>query len=357
MIQDYENARTLFKGFDYQVIVRATIEGTAQGKIWVDEPKQPDCGFMETTEGWFLAGNPNKAEFNQGLKNHVNDMIVSGELLHGYLFFHIDSEEWKTQFPDIFDIRPPLPTQRIHFVCNEVALDWKNNIPKGYRLIQVDSTFDSGSLEFPEDIEERVVHQISTQIKRGFGMCLVDGNKVVVWIHSDCASGDECEIGIFTTEEYRLKGLGALTAAASVDHCLSIGYSSVGWHCEDHNYGSIGVAQKVGFVKERDYVHYICMVDEAVHFAEKGMRHFYDHEHDDAITEFERAFNLGEVPVWSYLLVARSYATKKEIVLALKNLEEALNLGWKNWEAVIKCEEIQSIIDSDEIKAFVKRVI
>ena len=353
----------MFKGFDFQVVVRATIEGSSPGKIWVDDPVNPECGFMAATEGWFLAGNPTNNEFNQGLKNLVHNMILRGEFFSpvnpeflSYLFFHLDSDEWKTTFPDVFDIRPPLPTHRIHFTCKKVLLDWKSKIPEDYRLLQVDSTLDVDSLEFPEDIREWVEHSLDDQVKRGFGKCLVHGDKVVVWINSDCASGEECEIGIITTEDYRLKGLGALTAAAAVEHCLTSGYSSVGWHCEDHNHGSIGVAQKVGFVKERDYVHYICMFDEAVHYAEKGMRHFFDKEHDDAITEFERAFKIGEVPVWSYLLVARSYATKNEVGLAIKNLEQALSLGWKNWDRVINSEEMQSIGSADEFKAFVKRV-
>ncbi|MHA1961919.1 MAG: GNAT family N-acetyltransferase, partial [Candidatus Thorarchaeota archaeon] len=211
--------------FDYQVVVRAVIEGSSPGKVWVDDPVQPNSGFMATTEGWFLAGDPNKDEFNQNLKHLIQDMILRGKFYSpvnpqflNYLFFHIDTDKWKKQFPNIFDIRPPLPTHRIHFVCNEVVLEWKDNIPEGYRLLQVDSTLDIDSLEFPEDIMEWVEYSLDEQKKRGFGKCLVHGNKVVVWVNSDCASGEECEIGIITTEDYRLKGLGALTTAAAVEH-------------------------------------------------------------------------------------------------------------------------------------------
>jgi hypothetical protein len=37
MLADYENARTLFNGFDFQVVVRAAIEGTSPGKICDDD--------------------------------------------------------------------------------------------------------------------------------------------------------------------------------------------------------------------------------------------------------------------------------------------------------------------------------
>ncbi|MHA1935577.1 MAG: GNAT family N-acetyltransferase [Candidatus Thorarchaeota archaeon] len=353
----------MFKRFDYQVVVRAVIEGSSPGKVWVDNPVQPDSGFMATTEGWFLAGDSNNDEFNQGLKRLVQDMILKNDFYSpvnpqflSYLFFHIDSEKWKTRFPDIFDIRPPLPTNRIHFTCNEVILDWKDNIPEDYRLLQVDSAFDVDSLEFPEDVREWVEYSLDEQKKRGFGKCLVHGNKVVVWVNSDCASGKECEIGIFTTEDYRLEGLGALTTAAAVEHCFSSGYSNVGWHCEDHNFGSIALAKKVGFVKERDYAHYICMFDEGEHLVEKGMRHFYEKEHEDAIAEFERAFEIGEVPIWSYLLAARSFATKNEIGPVVKYLERAKNLGWENWDPVVNSEELLLVKDDKDFIEFIKRV-
>ncbi|MHA1977283.1 MAG: GNAT family N-acetyltransferase [Candidatus Hodarchaeales archaeon] len=353
----------LFGGFNYQVVVRAVIEGTSPGRIWVDDPNQPTSGFMATTEGWFLAGDPYNHEFNQGLKILIQDMILEGNFYSpvnpeflSYLFFHIDSEKWKERFLDIFDIRPPLPTHRIHYLCCKINLDWKNNIPKGYRLLQVDSAFSAESLVFPEDIKEWVESSLEDQKKRGFGKCLVHGNRVVVWINSDCASGEECEIGIITTEDYRLKGLGALTAAATVEHCFSLGYSSVGWHCEDHNYGSIGVAQKVGFVKERDYVHYICMFDEAEHFAERGMRHFYDKQYENAIMDFEEAFLIGKVPVWAYILVARAYATKNQLRKAIKYFKEAFKLGWDNWSPVLNSEEISLIKDNNDLAEFIKSV-
>ena len=316
---------------------------------------------MATTEGWFLAGDPNKDEFNLGLRQLIHDMILRGEFYSpvnpeflSYLFFHIDSESWKVKFPVIFDVRRPLPTHRIHFTCTEVVLDWKKKIPEGYELLQVDSTFDAESLEFPEDIEEWVEHSLEDQKKRGFGKCLVHGKKIVVWVNSDCASGDECEIGIITTEDYRLRGLGAVTAAASVDHCLAHGFSLVGWHCEDHNYGSIAVAEKVGFVKERDYKHFICMFDEAVHFAESGMRHFYDGEHEKAVSEFENAFKSGEPPVWAYLLAARSNGVTGNIERAKVYLIEAKKQGWNNWDPIAQSEELQSVISTSEWNEILK---
>lgn len=329
----------------------------------MDDTVQPESGFMATSEGWFLAGSPHNEEFNQGLKELTHDMILRGkfyspvnpEFLHE-LFFHIDTEDWKPKFPLIFDIRTPLPTHRNHFICEKVVLDWQGNIPEEYTLLNVNSALDIDSLDFPDDIKEWVSHSLQDQMKRGYGMCLTHGKKVVVWINADCASGTDCEIGIITTNNYRRKGLGALTAAAAVDNCSSLGYSTIGWHCENHNYGSIAVAQKVGFVKERDYVHYICMFDEAVHLAEKAMRHFFDRQYVDAIADFERAFTMKDVSIWFYPLAARAYAAMNEPTPALKYLKQAQVLGWKNWDSILISAELESIKDDPAIKDFVAKL-
>ncbi|MFW9850071.1 MAG: GNAT family N-acetyltransferase [Candidatus Thorarchaeota archaeon] len=345
----------MFSGFDFQVVVRAVIEGTSPGKIWVDDIRHPNVGFMASTEGWFLAGDPNKDEFNSGLKQLVHDMILKGEYYSPVnpefleeLFFHIDSESWKERFSEIFDLRKPLPVNRIHYVCNRVILDWEEKIPEGYDLLPVDSNFDPNMYDFPEDVRERVAHAIEDQKKRGFGMCLIHENKVIVWIHADCASGDECEIGIVTTKDYRLKGLGSATAAAAVENCFALGYSTVGWHSEEHNYGSIGVAENVGFVKERDYRFYFCMFDEAVHFAESGMRYFLGGRHDDAVSEFEIGFGIGEVPSWAYVLAARSYGAIGNALRAKELLLQAKENGWSNWEPIVKSQELESVISPQE---------
>ena len=354
-LKDYENTRSLFEGFNYQVVVRAVVEGTSPGKIWVNDVSNPTSGFMATTEGWFLAGAPENEEFNKNLRMLVHDMILNGkyyspvnpDFLHE-LFFHIDSERWKTKFSYIFDIRPPLPSYRMHFVCRKVVLDWHKMIPTDYQIISVDSDFDIGLFECPPDVQEWISHSLEDQKKRGFGKCLIHGNKIVVWVNADCASKNECEIGIITTDDYRRKGLGSITAAATVDSCLSKGYSLIGWHCDNHNYGSIAVAEKVGFEKERDYVHYICMFDEAVHFAETGRRQFYSAKYDEAISSFNEAFRLGNASSWAYILTGRSYIGLGRHADASDYFLKAKSNGWSDWSWLLRNEEIKSKYTTEE---------
>ncbi len=357
---DFEKARAVFREFDYQVVVRAAIEGTSPGKIWVDNVDAPQSGFIATTEGWFLGGDPHNGEFNEGLRNYIHRMILDGEYWSpvnpeflAELFFHIDSDDWIENFPRIFDIRPPQPSHRIHFTCSKVNLEWRSLIPAGYRLVQVDSSFNPDEYEIPDDITEWMSSSLIEQKTRGFGKCLVHGNRIVVWINADCASGTDCEIGIITTKDYRKRGLGTATAAATVEDCLSSGFSMVGWHADTINQGSIATAEKVGFVKERNYVHYICMFDEATHHAEIAIRLFFDGKYEGANAQFNKAFELRDVALWYYVLAARSYGALGDSEKVKNLLMFAKSKGWSNWEPIRKCNELKDLLNPDEWDAII----
>ena len=127
---------------------------------------------------------------------------------------------------------------------------------------------------------------------------MVFQNQLVSWCIADCTSGPECEIGIRTRPDYRRQGLASLTAAATVDYCLSHGFTKIGWHTDDDNLGSIGVAENVGFVRAKDYQQYYCMFDEAIHFAETGYRQFQAEQYSKVIESFDEAFKKKEMPNW-----------------------------------------------------------
>lgn len=75
-----------------------------------------------------------------------------------------------------------------------------------------------------------------------------------LWSIADCVSDDDCEFGIHTHLGYRRRGLAKLATAATVNYCLSRGFTSVGWCCDEYNFGSRRVAEKVGSELEREKV-------------------------------------------------------------------------------------------------------
>ena len=67
---------------------------------------------------------------------------------------------------------------------------------------------------------------------------------------------DAIDVGIITHPAHRRRGLAAVAVATTVEHCLSHGFSTVGWHCNADNVGSWKTAEKVGFERNREYAYY-----------------------------------------------------------------------------------------------------
>jgi tetratricopeptide (TPR) repeat protein len=193
-------------------------------------------------------------------------------------------------------------------------------------------------------------------MKHGFGFCTLHDKRIISWSLADCVSGSACEIGIHTHEDYRRQGLATLTAAATVDHALLSGFRYVGWHCDEYNVGSIGVAEKVGFELERKYIQYYACASEAHHLGETAQAHFRAKRYNEAIDSYEKFFATPqeELPEWfrkilpqelgvHYFRVAYAKAAIGEKDGALKYLEKAVDNGWLYIDFLKSCNEFASM--------------
>jgi len=280
--RDYEKVRPLFKELEYNRITSAFIERTSPGRIYVDYVADPGTAFICTVEGYYLAGYENNNEFNTSLNKLIFEKIFVGDTLRKdetdiAIGFH--PESWKDKMPIIFRGRIPLTTTRRHYVCTKLKVDdWKDHVPNGFQIQRIDEKLlKTPSLEIPEHVTYWMRTNwsfISDFTEKGFGFCTLHDKKIISWSLADCVSGNACEIGIHTHENYRRQGLATLTAAATVDYSLSSGFQYVGWHCDEYNLPSIKTAEKVGFKLERRYIQYYACYNEAHHLAETAQTHF-----------------------------------------------------------------------------------
>jgi hypothetical protein len=61
---EFEKARSLFRGFDYSLSVHAAIEGNNPGRIFVDDVDRPRTALALTVEVYLLAGDDGNLETN-----------------------------------------------------------------------------------------------------------------------------------------------------------------------------------------------------------------------------------------------------------------------------------------------------
>ena len=361
---DYEKVRSLFEELEWNLITSAVIEGTSPGRVYADRVEDPRTAFMCTVEGYYLAGYDKNDEFNTSLNKLIFARIFSGDTFRKdetdvAIGFYPDS--WKEKMPIIFQGRIPLTTARRHYVCTGLKVDhWRNNLPEGFQIRRIDEKLlRTPRIEIPQHLAGWIKTNwgsTSDFIKKGSGFCTSHDKRVVSWSLADCVSDNACEIGIHTREDYRRQGLATLTAAATVDHSLSSGFKYVGWHCDEYNLGSIGVAEKIGFKLERKYIQYYACANAAHHLEETAQAHIRAKRYKEAIECYEKFFATPpeELPRWlreilpqelgtHYFRLAYAKAYIGEDKGALKYLEKAVDNGWLHIDFLVSCKEFESM--------------
>ncbi len=209
--RDYERVRPLFKELEWNLITSAVIEGTSPGRVYADRVEKPRTAFMCTVEGYYLAGHDRNDAFSASLNRLIFGKLFAGDTVRKdetdvAIGFHPDS--WRSKMPIIFHGRLPLTTARRHYVCTELKADhWKDQIPRGFQVQRIDEhLLQTPCLDIPEHLTDWMrTNWGSTDsfLRKGFAFCSLDDKQVVSWSVADCISGDGCEIGIHTHENYR----------------------------------------------------------------------------------------------------------------------------------------------------------
>jgi len=360
---DYEKVQPLFAGLDYQLITTAVLAGASPGTIWADNPDQPQAAFMASPEGYFLAGSNSNEAFNRSLNALIMGTILKGDKstqYHEVIVVVCHPDDWEDKLDMVLRGQPPIKEQRMHFLLDRLQVDGQSDIQKGFAVGKIDENLLARpGLQIPEHVTgwmQTNWQSVDGFLQRAFGFCTVHDNEIVCWCMADCISGNACEIGIQTAEDYRRRGLATLTIAATVDYCLSHGLTTIGWHCHEDNPGSRGVAEKVGFVKERDYVHYLCIADEVDHLASLGWHCFQGEKYQEAVDWLEQAFNAGDATSWDYHTSARAWAILGDQGAALRYLEQAIESGWLHIEFTQRCKEFDLLLGLPQWKGLLARM-
>lgn len=310
-----ERARPLFAELSaFNLSVEAVLAGTAPGEIYVDALDDPKVGFAITPEGEFLTGD-DRAEAEYAA---LQALIPA----RAYLIFH--PERWETKLPQIW-VNPAARRHARHYLRFESMRlpGWQGLIPDGFHVAQVDRAFlVRTDLKHHNTVVERVGswHSVDYFLQHGFGFCLVEGNTVASCCVADCVVGDKCEIGIFTEMEYRRRGLAALAVAATVEYCLAHAITGIGWHCLQSNVGSRRVAEKVGFVPQRDYVAYSSVLpsENAADLTRQAYEEWARHYERFVPVDFRFGYD-----------AAKAWALAGDSVRSLAHLHALLDQGWQ----------------------------
>lgn len=323
-VGDYPRVRALVAGLTYHLSIQAVIEGTVAGRIWVDDGLDPQATFILTPEGQYLAGASDTPAFVQALAELLLTMPTVNVTY--------SPDTWESMFPALLPGKFARPSARHYYALRHFLLpDWRTRIPPGYEMVRVDQAFLARQdLVQLDDVRERIT-EWKNFARDGFGFCLIHHDTIVSHCIADCVSGSACELGITTHRDYRRRGLGALTTAATVEYCLDHHLSTIGWHCWANNRGSQRVAEKVGFGFVGSYRHYAnSMVAENPDDLTPAEWHAQGEF-------FERAFEiLSQHGTWMGWRAAKARALAGEHAQALTLLHHladngTMPPGWDAW--------------------------
>ena len=296
----FDRIRPLLAGLPHTCAADAVVDGTCGGQVWVDAAARPRCALVATPEGHYVVGDDQNEEFLRSLRSLIADTLLPRGRAEGWIWVLLrsTSDGWGRAMEQMLEGIACVKDDGEFHACERVGFDWRAAVPPGFRVQQADATrlarTDLTNIDRVAAWAEGNFGSIPAFLAHGFAFCTLHGDDVASWSVSDCVSDGRCEIGIHTDERYRRRGLATLTAAAAVDHALSRGLKSVGWHCVRHNVGSSATARKVGFRKVLDYREVKICIAEADNHVVNGNLALLRREFGLAAECFGRALRAAE---------------------------------------------------------------
>ena len=262
------NLHHLFAPLDFNLAVPSILSGNTPGVLYVDDPQQPSIALAWFKHHLFLAGSPAGEALDQSLAQ-----VLCGELLiqarqEGLSAFGLQTADpaWEARLEAILPCLYPVHGVRQYYACRMLNQPWQPLLPPGYQLRQVDAALlDTPDLFGVDALRMEMVSErpsVEDFLQRSFGVCLLYDETIVGFCLSEYNFAGRCEVGVWTAESYRQRGLGKLMSLALVEQALQRGYFEVGWHCWADNQPSGALALSAGFVLQREFPVYLFLLED-----------------------------------------------------------------------------------------------
>lgn len=359
---EYNKVSPLFQMMDHHLAVKAVIEGSVPSKIYVDDPGHPQAALTRANKRFFLAGSAHNSGFNESLRQFFAETVYPRalEAEESMFVLYYAPDDWEDATAVILKDKVPIKVQRQFYTFKGLKPDWRRLLPKGFMLRFVDrALLDEKHLKNLDDLIEEMCSErqsVEDFLEKSFGVCLIHDDEIVGWCLSEYNTADSCEVGVYTTEPYRKRGIATLMVSALSEYALSKGVSIIGWHCYAGNIPSVATALKAGFEKVRNYPVYLTWFDEVENLAMNGYFCFENQQYKEALTWYEKAFARGKAPNWAYWDAARISATLGQHDAAFGYLSQAVDRGFTEVERIKNSEHLKGLHAAKEWKVLIEQL-
>ena len=254
-----------------QGMALSMLAGVRPGVAAVNDRDMPTAlclGAPEGTFAWtYLAGDPNDSMFRKELRAWIFDEHGLGPDV-AFSFLTADRPEWEEALSEILAPRTVIPDRRLHYETVARPDAWRQVIPEGYEIVDVDRGLLDSDVPLHEKLSEWFVANfgsIEGFLEHGVGAVAVHEKTIVGWILADSFVGGLSDIGGEVEEDHRRKGLAYAATCRTVELALERGAERIGWHCHEINLPSIKTAEAAGFELKYGYTVYPIHFDPEKH--------------------------------------------------------------------------------------------
>ena len=141
---------------------------------------------------------------------------------------------------------------RIEFYETDPGIlqEWRKQLPKECVIQAIDEQL-LERCEWQSEMEF-YAGSIGNFLKHGLGICVLQGDEIIVEAYASALGKDRAEIGAITHGTYRGQGFAPIACAYLIEECEQRGYQAY-WSCDADHTASIRVAQKLGFQHKHTY--------------------------------------------------------------------------------------------------------
>jgi RimJ/RimL family protein N-acetyltransferase len=221
----------------------AVLAGGNSGRILTDDPAHPRWGLVwEADDGTlYRGGNYSREVLNEA----VNLLRQDGIVAMGFRDGDSDTELYP---PD-----PDAGAECLEFerpIGGSDLSPYLGELPSGYTIQPMDRILLERSPKADENLNR--YGSIDNFLDKGLAICVLHGDDIVSEAYADMDIMGIREIGIRTKEAHRKRGLATIACAKLIKLCEELG-SCTYWDCAKFNAGSVSLAHKLGFQKQKTY--------------------------------------------------------------------------------------------------------
>jgi len=357
---EYPKIRSLFACLtESQPMCNAVLEEVYPGAIYANDPAHPRTAYLQTFIGgeqepqWgFLAGDPtndvfcrelNQALFQRGIIDPNAPLV----------YFTCASPAWIPALDTVFQPSPQIPAPRRHYLAREFHQNWHSSIPDGFVVEPLNhALLQRPGLHIPDDVRQILEkwNCITGPRFADYGFVAIEtsprGAQVAAWATVDFVAGGMGDLGMFTRNEYRKRGLAYLTTAASIEYGLSHGLRQICWTCMEDNPGSVRTAERLGLERVEDYTMFMLIFDPIEAKSILAYFHLEAGRTRDALALLEGIITSGQAyPTYVLFDAARACAMLGEKDAAMSHLQAFAERGSQNPAIFEECSEFQVLHD------------